>query len=182
MAHIEQQEFCQKVKSLFPEYFKGVRVCDIGSLNVNGDNHYLFDDYEYIGVDIGRGKNVNVVARGHEYKPIYGQGYDTVISTECFEHDKFWKETMLNIIDNLLVSNGLFIFTCATTGRPEHGTKRSMPLLSPLTSTCQDWEDYYMNLTEQDVKNAIDLDSRFKIYRFYTNEISQDLYFWGVKI
>ena len=45
MAHERQQEFCKKVKDIFPEYFKGVNVCDVGSLDINGNNHYLFEDY-----------------------------------------------------------------------------------------------------------------------------------------
>jgi hypothetical protein len=127
MAHPQQQEYCLKVKALFPEYFNNVRVCDIGSLNINGDNHYLFENYTYIGVDIGKGKNVNIISKGHEYKPVDGEKYDTVITTECLEHDKFWMETLQNITRNLVRSGGLFIMTCATTGRIEHGTKNTSP-------------------------------------------------------
>jgi hypothetical protein len=87
---------------MFPEYFNNVNVCDIGSLDINGNNHYLFENYAYVGVDVGRGKNVNVVCKGHEYKPIDGSQYDIVISTECFEHDMYWNRTMMNAIENLL--------------------------------------------------------------------------------
>jgi len=181
MAHTEQQEYCEKVKALFPEYFSNVRVCDIGSLNINGDNHYLFDNYTYIGVDIGKGKNVNIISKGHEYKPVDGQKYDTVITTECLEHDKFWMQTLQNIVANLVRSGGLFIMTCATTGRIEHGTKNTSPLLSPHTAYHEDWGDYYMNLTEDHIKAAIPLEEEFQVFRFYENPVSQDLYFWGIK-
>jgi SAM-dependent methyltransferase len=181
MAHERQQDFCKKVKWFFPEYFTNVNVCDIGSLDLNGNNHYLFEDYSYIGVDIGKGKNVNVVSKGHEYRPIDGAKYDMVISTECFEHDMYWKETIMNVIENLLRDGGLFLFSCATTGRPEHGTARTQPFDSPFTVTHDDWAGYYMNLTELDVRDAINLDEHFKAYHFYTDEESCDLYFWGLK-
>jgi hypothetical protein len=182
MAHERQQDFCKKVKAVFPEYFKGVNVCDIGSLDINGNNHYLFEDYAYMGVDVGRGKNVNVVCSGHTFKPIGLNKYDIVISTECFEHDMYWRETISNVCENLLRDGGMFLFTCATTGRPEHGTSRSAPHDSPLTTQLpNDWADYYMNLTQDDIEECIELDKYFKIWRFSTDMESHDLYFWGIK-
>lgn len=181
MAHLAQQEFCQKVKAIFPEYFTGVNVCDIGSLDINGNNHYLFENYSYIGVDVGKGRNVNVVAKGHEYRPIDGTKYDIVISTECFEHDMYWDKTILNASENLLRDGGLFLFTCATEGRPEHGTNRTKPWDSPLTTQHEDWGDYYMNVTEAMVREKIDLEKYFKCYKFYVHNESHDLYFWGLK-
>lgn len=181
MAHVEQKDFCKQVKAIFPEYFTNVDVCDIGSLDINGNNHYLFENYSYIGVDIGRGKNVNVVSKGHEFKPVDGKKFDTVISTECFEHDMYWNKTIINICENLVKDGGMFLFTCATAGRPEHGTRSSLSNDSPFTSEAGEWSDYYMNLTEEDVRKAIDLDKYFKIYRFYVETTSCDLYFWGIK-
>jgi SAM-dependent methyltransferase len=180
MAHDRQREYCQRIKWIFPEYFTGVNVCDIGSLDLNGNNHYLFSDYSYIGVDIGRGPNVNVVSKGHEYRPIDGKKYDTVICTEVFEHDMYWKDTIQNVIDNLLRPGGLFVFSCATTGRPEHGTRRTTPQDSPFTSEIEN--DYYMNLTEQDVREEIDMENYFSEHEFIARETwPQDLYFWGLK-
>jgi SAM-dependent methyltransferase len=179
MAHNQQRDFCNKVKNLFPEYFDNVRVLDIGSLDINGSNHFLFTNYVYMGIDVGKGRNVNYVSLGHEYKPLDNKKYDIVISTECFEHDKHWDKTIQNVIDNLLKPNGMFIFTCATTGRAEHGTRRTTKSDSPFTSQMDDWSDYYKNLTEEDMKFSVDLSS-FIMHRFYVNEESHDLYFWGI--
>jgi hypothetical protein len=176
MAHPEQAQFVQSVKNRFPEKFKGVRVLDIGSLDINGNNRFAFEDSNYTGIDIGMGKNVDIVCRGHQFKD--ENGFDVVISTECFEHDEFWKLTIQNAI-NLTKSNGVFLFTCATTGRPEHGTRRTSPEASPFTSQIQN--DYYMNLNEQDIKSAINLDEYFSEYAFSTNNLCYDLYFWGIK-
>jgi SAM-dependent methyltransferase len=180
MAHTAQQDFCKKVKAIFPEYFDNVDVCDIGSLDINGNNHYLFKNYTYIGVDIGRGKNVNIVSKAHEFKPINGK-FDIVISTECLEHDMYWAKTITNVCENLLRDGGLFLMTCATTGRPEHGTAKTTIGDSPFTSTSEGWSDYYMNLTEEDIIKAIDLKYYFKLWHFYTHEQSHDLYLWGIK-
>jgi SAM-dependent methyltransferase len=179
MSHPEQKAFCLSVKAMFPEAFNGKKVLDIGSLDVNGNNRYLFDECNYLGLDIGPGPNVDVVCRGHEYK-VVDSVFDTIISTECFEHDRFWKLTLSNIV-RLLKPGGLFLFTCATTGRPEHGTTRSKPFQSPLTSadTDDEWRDYYRNICEFDVRMALDMDSEFANYRFDVKKC--DLNFWGIR-
>lgn len=177
MAHPEQRTFMTYVKDKFPEKFTGCRVLDIGSLDLNGNNHYLFSDYKYIGVDIGAGKNVDVVCRGHEFKD--AEGFDIVISAECFEHDEFWKDTIMNCV-TLTKPEGIFLFSCATTGRQEHGTRRTTPQDSPFTSLIEN--DYYMNLTEKDIVDVINIDDYFSEHEFIARETwPQDLYFWGVK-
>jgi hypothetical protein len=100
---------------------------------------------------------------------------DVVISTECLEHDKYWAITLQNICNNILKKGGLFIMTCATTGRAEHGTTRTSPKDSPFTT------DYYLNITEEDFRQAIDIDKTFTTFEFKTNTDPNDLYFWGIK-
>lgn len=176
MAHPEQAVFCKSVKEKHPELFRDVDVLDIGSLDINGNNRYLFENYTYTGVDIGEGKNVDVVSKGHEFKP--NKKYDVVISTECFEHDMYWRDTIQNCI-NLTKSGGLFIFTCATTGRQEHGTSRTTPQDSPFTHT--EFNDYYRNLEEKDILEIDNFLDYFSEYEFSTNTNTKDLYFYGIK-
>jgi len=176
MAHPEQQVFCKSVKAKFPKSFKDVDVLDIGSLDINGNNRYLFENYTYTGVDIGEGPNVDIVSKGHEYKVT--KHYDVVISTECFEHDQHWKETIKNCID-LLKPGGLFLFSCATTGRQEHGTSRTTPQDSPFTH--KEFNDYYMNLTEYDIRQIQGFDDSFSKMKFKVNKRTKDLYFYGIK-
>jgi len=177
MSHKEQQDFLTYVRDKFPTKFENCRVLDIGSLDINGNNRYLFTNYEYIGLDIGEGNNVDVVSRGHEYKD--EKQFDIIVSSECFEHDEFWELTIKNGID-LLKPNGIFLFTCATTGRPEHGTKRTSPSDSPFTSTLE--YDYYKNLEENDIRQSINVDELFSEYEFQSRLTwPQDLYFWGIK-
>lgn len=172
MAHKEQVEFCTSVKQRFPNKFKNVTVCDIGSLDINGNNRYLFEKYKYVGVDICPGRNVDVLKRGHKFNP--GIKFDVVITAECLEHDAYWFETLTHIVHHLLKPGGIFIMTCATDGRHEHGTTRTSPADSPATT------DYYMNINEGHIREALDM-REFSDYEFSINHNTHDLYFYGIK-
>ena len=119
MAHPQQVDFCKSVKGLLPHFFHNNFVVDIGSLDINGNNQYLFDDCLYLGIDLFPGKNVDLATTAHEFN-LPDESVDVIISTECFEHDRFYSLTLKNIV-RILKPGGLFIFSCATTGRPEHG-------------------------------------------------------------
>ncbi|MGF6876461.1 DUF4915 domain-containing protein [Paraburkholderia sp. MM5477-R1] len=179
MAHQNQIDFCESVKRRFPNYFSNALVLDIGSLDLNGNNQYLFDDCRYLGLDLMPGDNVDIVAKGHELSLPEGT-FDTIISTECFEHDRFYEKTLTNAV-RMLKPGGMFIFTCATTGRPEHGTARTTPHDAPFIQLMGDWADYYKNLTEEDVRAAFEIDEVFSFYEFSVNHQTHDLYFAGIK-
>jgi SAM-dependent methyltransferase len=176
MAHPEQQQFFLHVKRLFPERFTGCRVLDIGSLDINGNNRYLFSNYQYIGIDVAKGKNVDIVSLGHEYTS--DTPFDIVISAECFEHDMYWDKTIQNCIE-LTKKGGLFTFSAATTGRHEHGTKRTTPQDSPFTHDM--FNDYYRNLTQEDVEGIPGFLDNFDEHEFKFNLNTKDIYFWGIK-
>ena len=175
MAHLAQIYFCENVKKQFPNHFKNVSVLDIGSLDINGNNRYLFENYTYVGVDLGVGPNVDVVSRGHLYKS--DQLFDVVISTECFEHDEYYDLTIKNMY-KLLKSGGIFLFTCAAPGRPEHCTLKSSSEAAPFV--CE-LNDYYKNLSEIDIRKVIHVDNLFSKYDFFQRDDVQDLYFYGIK-
>jgi len=171
MSHPQQQQFCEKVKGKFPHRFQKKRVLDVGSLDINGNNKYLFENCGYIGIDLGPGKNVDVVCPAHEFIG----SFETIISTEAFEHDPYFKLSLQRIVLDLLVPGGLFLFTCATKGRPEHGTHRRTPYNAPFTN------DYYKNISEDDVRAVVDIDMLFERYEFDLYRPTRDLYFWGIK-
>ena len=179
MAHIQQQEFCRSVQSKFPDFFKNKFVLDIGSLDINGNNQEWFDNCKYLGVDIAYGRNVDIVSKGHELG-FPDHTFDIIISTECFEHDQYYDATIKNIY-RMLKPGGMFIFTCATTGRPEHGTKRTTPEDAPLLQSDIEWSDYYKNLTENNIREILNIEQSFSSFEFCTNEVSKDLYFYGFK-
>jgi SAM-dependent methyltransferase len=177
MAHKEQKDYCLLIKESFPTFFSNKKVLDCGSLDINGSNRYLFENCEYIGIDIGEGKNVDIVSLIHEFNGD-DESYDTIISTECFEHDMYYKESIKNII-RLLKPGGLFIFTCATTGRPEHGTINTSITDSPLLKG--EWSKYYKNLTEEDIRDIIIMENIFIDFKFSINKNHKDLFFYGIK-
>ena len=181
MAHYEQQQFCAKIQKLFPKYFTKKKVLDIGSLDINGNNRFLLDDCNYIGLDVGEGANVDIVKVAHLYDAPDEQ-FDLIISTEVFEHDMFYEESVKNII-RMLKPGGAFLFTCASTGRPEHGTLRSdggeaAPLLLAVSS---EWSNYYKNLEKSDFLKITGFQEAFPDGIFEYNSYPGDLYFFGVK-
>jgi len=180
MAHKQQQDFFESVKSQFPKMFSNVRVLDIGSLDINGNTKHFFDQpYYYVGLDLDEGPNVDLVCPGHLYE--CGFQFDVVMSSECFEHDMYYEETIRNMV-RLLKSGGIMIFTCASAGRDEHGTVKTTPENAPfLEKYGEEWGNYYKNLTEFDIVNCIDIEETFSTWNFITNKEACDLYFYGIK-
>ena len=179
MSHADQVDFCQRIRNRFPDAFRGKLVLDIGSLDINGNNRYLFESSLYLGVDLAEGPNVDIVSVGHELG-FPDASVDVVVSTECFEHDRYWASTIVNII-RMLKPGGMFLFSCATTGRPEHGTRRTSPNDAPLLEDKGDWADYYHNLTEAEIRSVVDVETVFSSFGFEVSDACHDLYFWGRK-
>jgi hypothetical protein len=170
MAHAEQRVFFEKMRESFPDAFTGVSVLEVGSLNINGTVRDFFDAKEYIGVDLVKGPGVDRVCAGQNLDYV-DNWFDVVVSAECFEHNSEWVATFANMAR---MSGQYVFFTCASTGRAEHGTHAAHPGDSPAT------HDYYMNLTEQDFRDVFDLPTMFADFGFEFNAESCDLYFYGV--
>jgi len=176
MAHKHQQDFCETIKRRFPLYFKESRVLDIGSLDINGNNRYLFQDCDYIGLDVIEGKNVDVVCIAHEYQQP-NESFDTIISTNALEHDMYYQYTLKKIVD-LLKPGGLLLFSAANSWK-EHGTLNTSPTQSATSQMAGGWASYYKNISPEDVKSSIDLEDIFFQYELKVN--AKDLQFWGIK-
>lgn len=192
MSHKAQRDFCKQVRERFPDHFKRVNAIDVGSLDINGNNRDLFRKSNYVGIDLHPGENVDVVGMAHEVmhtikpkevinyawnphlKRIEPDGrFDTIISTEALEHDRNWKTT-LACIYNKLRPGGLMIITCASTGRPEHGTNQSKPEDSPGT------RDHYENITIDMFSSVVPSDAFTDYHLEYRSGVC-DLYFYGIK-
>jgi len=177
MSHPQQMNFVSRLKKTFPSNFKNSKVLEIGSLNINGTIRIFFENCDYLGVDVGPGNGVDLVCPGQELT-LPDNSYDTVGSCECFEHNPFWVETFTNMY-RMCKPGGLVFMSCATTGRPEHGTTRTSPSDSPLTIR-KGW-DYYKNLTEQDFRDSYDIENMFSFHSFSVDMSNFDLYFYGIK-
>jgi SAM-dependent methyltransferase len=178
--HPEAKDFTLFVKQILNNFFIEKRVLDVGSGDINGNNLFLFENCEYDGNDVIQANNVTIVSKTKDL-PFENNTFDTIISTECFEHDPEYKESFVKIY-NMLKPDGLFCFTCASTNRPEHGTRRTSPQDSYGTiGNLQDMSDYYKNLTEIDLNEALSLNNLFSVWDTYYNNMSKDLYFVGIK-
>lgn len=178
MSHKEQKNFCYLVKSRHPEHFENKKVLDIGSGDINGNNNALFHECFMIRNDIAFGPNVDVISFAHDL-PFVDEYFNTIISTECLEHDREYSKTLKSVV-RMLEPGGLFVMACATTGRPEHGTSKCKPY-QVFATRVEGLEDYYKNLTETDIRCVLNIDEVFIEYEFSRNIDHHDLYFWGIK-
>lgn len=176
MSHWQQMKFVEELKQEFPGYFESTKVLEIGSLDINGSIRPFFKDADYTGIDIADGPGVDVVCQGQEFRSPLG-GFDVVISCEAMEHNPHWRATFQNMI-NLTRPGGLLIMTCATSGRPEHGTRASEPQSSPLT-VASDW-DYYENRVAADFASLYGAEA-FSTFQFFVRRDCSDLYFIGFR-
>lgn len=176
MAHKEQSLFFQSVREVYPEHFSWVNVIEIGSLDINGSLRGLFSYPNYVGVDLELGPGVDYAVLGENVK-YRDDSFDISVSAECFEHNPQWAEGFANM-KRMTRPGGLIVFSCAGTGRPEHGTARTDPGSSPFT-TSAGW-NYYRNLTPQDFEGVPGLLDGLE-YKFFEYEKTNDLYFVGMK-
>jgi len=145
-------------------------VLDCGSLNINGNNRYLFPKAKsYTGIDIVDGPNVDVVTRVHEFET--DKRFDVVISTEMLEHDSEWDYSLIHMAE-LLKPGGFLLITAAGEGRPEHGTTACLPNDSPLT------HDYYKNVTMAMLVSGLDV---WAWSHFEMRCVADDIQFVGIK-
>jgi SAM-dependent methyltransferase len=176
MAHYEQQEF---VKIIINELnklnnFNKLTVLDVGSYDVGGSVKEFFHNNEYLGVDLAKGPNVDVVLDGSQLEKL-NKKFDIVISCECFEHAKNWTQVFQSMY-NVCKDDGFVIFTCASRGRIEHGTARTINSDSPGTD-----DTYYKNIFKSEFEDKFDVNKLFKQSLLYYNIKSSDLYFFGSK-
>lgn len=168
--HKNVKLFCELIKKHFPNYFTGVNVLDCGCLDINGNNRYLFESSNYIGIDIVDGPNVDFVTKVHQFH--VDTPFDVVISTEMLEHDIHFGMSVKNMY-RLTRSGGLMMFTAAGIGREEHGTHAKNPQDSPLT------HDYYQNVTALMIIEALPLESQFSWFEI--SYLGTDIRFAGIK-
>lgn len=145
-------------------------ILEIGSYDVNGSIREVFSCDSHIGVDLIPGPGVDLVAGGHEIR--LDKKFDVVVSSEVFEHNPFWRETLDNMIAHAN-KDGFVVVTCATTGRLEHGTRRTNVSDSPGTSA-KGW-DYYHNISQDEMLSYLS-ERSIKNYILVTQNRTYDLY------
>ena len=176
MSHYEQKKFVKIIVNQLNKLnnFKNMTVLDVGSYDVGGSIKEFFHNNYYLGVDLTKGPNVDVVLDGSQLEKL-NKKFDIVISCECFEHAKNWKKIFQSMY-NVCKANGFVIFTCASRGRIEHGTARTINSDSPGTD-----DSYYKNIFKREFEQSFNVNKLFKQSLLHYNVKSSDLYFFGSK-
>lgn len=183
MAHQEQMNFFEKVfKSGTSHFESGQSVIDFGSLEINEfKGPHIFVDrnkLHYLGVDLDKGPNVDIVERG-ELVSFQSGTFDIAMSSELFEHAPSWKEIFVNMC-RLTKPGGLVIWSCGGRMRREHGTTRSDGGYAAPFVVDQGVE-YYKNVSAHAASKALAFSEWFDLYEVYENFKSFDTYFIGLR-
>jgi len=169
--HTEPYNFVKELSQKLPQYFNNKKVLEVGSLDINGSVRQFFRQCDYTGIDLGEGKGVDrVIGIQDLHEPL---SYDTVISTEMLEHDRYWERSLKSMYDNLKVG-GLLILSCAGPDRQEHGTSRQHPGDAPFTN------DWYRNISQEDFGSVLPMELFTDMHLKYMRGMA-DLLFYGIK-
>lgn len=99
------------------------KVIEIGACDVNGSLRQLIQSWEpklYVGVDIEKGKGVDVICSVEELLDHFGpRQFDVVIATEVLEHVRNWRKAISNI-KNICRDNGIILITTRSYGFGYH--------------------------------------------------------------
>lgn len=97
------------------------KVLEIGSKDITGTvREYFLNAKTYIGTDMERGFNVDLIIDAHDLLKKFKPGsFDTVLCFEMLEHDRqFWKT--VEIMNKLVRKGGFLIISTPTFGFPLH--------------------------------------------------------------
>ena len=86
-----------------------IKIIEVGSLSINSNIKPTLDKnkFEYIGLDIEKGPNVDIVLEDPYKFPLNNESVDAVVSISTFEHTDFFWLSYLEIL-RILKPSGLF--------------------------------------------------------------------------
>ena len=96
---------------------KNIKLIEIGSLAVNSSvKSKLAENIDYVGIDIVKGENVDIVLDDPYKFPFEDKSVDVVISISVFEHTEFFWLTYLEIL-RVLKDDGLFFLNAPSNSK-----------------------------------------------------------------
>lgn len=107
-AYNNAKEFVEKY------VLAGSLVLDVGSMDVNGSLKPLFENCNYIGMDMESGNNVDIVCNSHKM-PFDINPFDVIVSTSAFEHDFCFWETFREMC-RVVKAGGLIYINAPSAG------------------------------------------------------------------
>jgi hypothetical protein len=170
----EVELYLSTVRASLPEFFDGVSAVQFGAFGKNATD-YFKRAKEFVGIDLMPGPGVDVAKPYHE--AWLGRLFDVALSIDSFEHDPHYRNTFINMIRHT-GPGALVLFSCASTGHLEHGTRESTPADSPTTIALG--LNHYCNLDARDFTGFPFVEA-FEGWRFFRDLRSHKLFFLGIR-
>jgi predicted methyltransferase len=145
-----------------------ISVIEIGSRNINGSVRVLFPNAHWTGLDLHAGPAVDVVCDAMLYEP--SEQVALVVCCEVFEHTTNWREIIARVFD-WLQPGGIFLMTCAGTGRMPH---------SAIDGGALRPDEHYENISQSEMEVAL-RDAGFGEIKTHRNERWKDTYAVALK-
>jgi hypothetical protein len=120
-----------------------MQALECGARDVNGSVRDLFPNTSWVGVDIGDGPGVDVVADFADYT--HPEPVDLVVSTEVLEHTCRWRDIVAAAARNLR-DGGKVIITAASHGRAPHSAVDGGPDIG---------SEHYANIDPHELHEAL---------------------------
>lgn len=144
--HVEALGWIRAARHAFDD--RVLSVVEVGSQDINGSPRSLpclAGVARWVGIDVFDRPGVDWVGLAHRY-PLDGwdgEPFDALVSCECFEHDPYWRRSLL-ACGSLVRPGGLIAVTCATGERAPHGVEADTPT-----------PGYYGNVSPGDMRDAL---------------------------
>ena len=118
--HLSSLEHVDRLVRRYLADRTSIKIVDIGSYDVNGSYKRFFDrpSWQYVGVDLVPGPNVDVTLASPYRLPFASHSVDVIVSGQAFEHIEFFWLTWLEMV-RVLKPGGL-IFLLAPSRGYEH--------------------------------------------------------------
>lgn len=118
--HLSSLEHVEQLVAQYLYDKTTLKIIDIGSYDVNGSYKPFFSrpNWQYVGVDLAAGPNVDVALTSPYRLPFDSHSVDVIVSGQAFEHIEFFWLTWLEMV-RILKPGGL-IFLLAPSRGYEH--------------------------------------------------------------
>jgi SAM-dependent methyltransferase len=147
---------------------KKFKLIEIGSLSVNSNiKNNLEDNMEYIGMDIVKGKNVDVVLDDPYKFPFKDKSVDVAISISNFEHTEFFWLTYLEIL-RVLKDDGLFFLNAPSNSKYHRHETDNWRFYPDSSISLQKWGEYN-NFEPQVLEHYTNLEKGRDIWNDYVS-------------
>jgi len=147
---------------------KKLKLIEIGSLSVNSNiKNTLKNNMEYIGIDIVKGENVDIVLDDPYKFPFEDKSVDVVISISNFEHTEFFWLTYLEIL-RVLKDDGLFFLNAPSNSKYHRHETDNWRFYPDSSISLKKWGEYN-NFEPQVLEHYTNLEKGRDIWNDYVS-------------